>query len=347
MSRDFKGIWIPKEIWLNKDFLCSEKCLWSEIDSLYDQDRGGCYASNEYLAEFLNLKERRVREMISKLKSLGWLEQVSFDGRTRVLKAVTPRPDFKPSSGKKPNGSTGAKKPARQAPERRSNRNQNAGLAHGAYSTYNKEGEQRRGEITPTPSFSESVEKPPVAEPPTPQGGEPACAGTPACAGLVVFPSPVQIDEEKRECIEPPVSAPVAIKKETPKKKEKSKQQVSHVGIELAKFTIERMQAKNKMYIPANPAVIASHLEKIVTDRLGKCTIEDVKQAIDWALNDSFWSKNMYGGKKNIGKYIQQNFERFHMAMQSKPPNKVRKFDPCSDDKAALRALEEMGKYAI
>ena len=47
-NRDFKGVWIPKEIWLNTDLSIIEKVLLVEIDSLDNSDRG-CFASNEYL----------------------------------------------------------------------------------------------------------------------------------------------------------------------------------------------------------------------------------------------------------------------------------------------------------
>lgn len=95
MNRDFKGIWIPREIWLSK-LSPIEKCLWAEIHSLFDRDRGGCYASNEYLCEFLGVQERRLQQMMANLKFQGWVVQVSFDGRTRILKAVVPPEDFKP-----------------------------------------------------------------------------------------------------------------------------------------------------------------------------------------------------------------------------------------------------------
>lgn len=97
MNRDFKGIWIPREIWLAKDLSCIEKCLWAEIHSLFDRETGGCYASNEYLCEFFGIKERRLQEMMASLKSKGWIVQVSFDGRTRVIKAVIPPEDFQKS----------------------------------------------------------------------------------------------------------------------------------------------------------------------------------------------------------------------------------------------------------
>jgi hypothetical protein len=94
MIRDFKGIWIPREIWLRKDISALEKSLWAEINSLFDPENGGCYASNEYLADFCGVQDRRLREMISKLKSKGLVEQVSFNGRVRVIKAIVPNEDF-------------------------------------------------------------------------------------------------------------------------------------------------------------------------------------------------------------------------------------------------------------
>jgi hypothetical protein len=84
-NRDFKGIWIPKEIWLNTDLSIIEKVLLVEIDSLDNSDRG-CFASNEYLASFVQLSEGRVANIISDLKKRKFIIQVFFDGRNRGLR---------------------------------------------------------------------------------------------------------------------------------------------------------------------------------------------------------------------------------------------------------------------
>ena len=41
-SRDFKGIWIPKDIWKSDQLSTMEKVLFVEIHSLDNKD--GCYA---------------------------------------------------------------------------------------------------------------------------------------------------------------------------------------------------------------------------------------------------------------------------------------------------------------
>jgi hypothetical protein len=84
-NRDFKGVWIPKEIWLNTDLSIIEKVLLVEIDSLDNSDRG-CFASNEYLASFVQLSEGRVANIISDLKKRGFIIQLFFDGRNRGLR---------------------------------------------------------------------------------------------------------------------------------------------------------------------------------------------------------------------------------------------------------------------
>lgn len=89
-ERGFKGIWIPAEIWLNTEIRHIEKILWAEINSL---DKGnGCCASNEYLATFLGVKEHTITIMVSRLKKAGLIEQIAFDGRKRILSAITPSP---------------------------------------------------------------------------------------------------------------------------------------------------------------------------------------------------------------------------------------------------------------
>lgn len=87
-NRQFLGIWIPREIYLNKKLSWTDKILLIEIESL-DNERG-CFASNDYFAEFLGVTKTTISTSVSKLKKLGYIEQVSFDGRTRILKA-----DFK------------------------------------------------------------------------------------------------------------------------------------------------------------------------------------------------------------------------------------------------------------
>jgi hypothetical protein len=94
VNRDFKGIWIPREIWLNKKISNHAKLLWAEIHSLHDRQSGGCYASNDYLCEFLNIKITRLKEVMKELRDLGFLVDVSFDGRQRVMRAEMPITDY-------------------------------------------------------------------------------------------------------------------------------------------------------------------------------------------------------------------------------------------------------------
>ncbi|PKV49227.1 helix-turn-helix protein [Aquimarina sp. MAR_2010_214] len=69
MNRAFKGIWIPKEIWLSKDLSIQEKIFIVEIDSLEDHVKGGCYAGNKYFSEFFGVSESRVSNIIKTLVS--------------------------------------------------------------------------------------------------------------------------------------------------------------------------------------------------------------------------------------------------------------------------------------
>ena len=86
MERDFKGVWIPKEIWLDERLNALDKVILTEIDSL-DQTERGCYASNKHIADFCQCSETKVSTAISKLIKLGYLYVKSFDGRQRELKS--------------------------------------------------------------------------------------------------------------------------------------------------------------------------------------------------------------------------------------------------------------------
>lgn len=82
-KRTFRGVWFPAEVWLDERLTALDKFILMEIDSLDGDD--GCFASNEYLAKFCQCSQTKVSTSISKLKKMGYIEVVSFDGRRRVL----------------------------------------------------------------------------------------------------------------------------------------------------------------------------------------------------------------------------------------------------------------------
>ena len=84
-QRDFKGIWITREVWLDKRLNALEKVILAEIDSLDGEN--GCWASNQYLADFCQCSTTKVSTAVSKLIALGYIEKQDFDGRTRILKS--------------------------------------------------------------------------------------------------------------------------------------------------------------------------------------------------------------------------------------------------------------------
>ena len=89
MNRDFRGIWIPKEIWLSKDLSTNEKILLAEIDSLGGSS-DGCFASNQYFADFFDLSKDRISRLVSGLKNKGYItvELVYKEGTCEVDKRI-------------------------------------------------------------------------------------------------------------------------------------------------------------------------------------------------------------------------------------------------------------------
>ena len=85
-ERDFKGVWIPKTVWLDKRLSALDKMILTEIDSLASEERG-CFASNAYIADFCQCSEAKVTKSISLLIKLGYLYVASFNGRQRELKS--------------------------------------------------------------------------------------------------------------------------------------------------------------------------------------------------------------------------------------------------------------------
>ena len=83
--RDFKGVFIPKEIWLTPALTATEKLFWAEINSL---DREfGCVADNPHFERMLNLSTRQVRDYIKRLKDKGYIEvELNKAKNSRVMR---------------------------------------------------------------------------------------------------------------------------------------------------------------------------------------------------------------------------------------------------------------------
>ena len=88
-NRDFKGVWIPKEIWLNTELSITDKVLLAEIDSLDNENH--CTASNEYFSEFFKVSVPTISRSIKKLKDLGFIETKMVNsnrGSYRIIKVI-------------------------------------------------------------------------------------------------------------------------------------------------------------------------------------------------------------------------------------------------------------------
>lgn len=82
--KEYTGTWIPRVVMEDERLSSSEKILYAEI-ACYDE----CFTSNAFLAKRIGLSETRVTRFISRLKDFGYVNQTSFDGRKRFLKAFT------------------------------------------------------------------------------------------------------------------------------------------------------------------------------------------------------------------------------------------------------------------
>lgn len=88
-ERKFKGVWIPREVWDSPDLTLFQKCLWANISSLGTEDEP-CLASNEWLGDRMESSASSIAVILTKMRKLGFIKDVSFDGRTRRILAVVP-----------------------------------------------------------------------------------------------------------------------------------------------------------------------------------------------------------------------------------------------------------------
>jgi hypothetical protein len=82
-QRDFKGVWIPREIWLSPSLSLMEKVIFVEIDSL-DNERG-CFASNRHFADFFGVSDRQIRTYVNSLSRKGFITVTVKNRNERVI----------------------------------------------------------------------------------------------------------------------------------------------------------------------------------------------------------------------------------------------------------------------
>lgn len=92
MEREFKGVWIPKDIWLHPGLTLTEKALLAEIDS-FTGDGKAFYKSNDTIQEEYKISRPTISKAIKKLESIGYIKVV-FDGRRRKLTFLADRKIF-------------------------------------------------------------------------------------------------------------------------------------------------------------------------------------------------------------------------------------------------------------
>jgi len=85
-QRDFKGIWIPREIWLASELTLLEKIFLVEIDSLDNEQN--CYASNAYFADFFGISKGRCTQIIKSLEAKGFIQIQLIRDKNVIKKRV-------------------------------------------------------------------------------------------------------------------------------------------------------------------------------------------------------------------------------------------------------------------
>jgi len=72
MHREFKGVWIPKELYLLKQLSWIDKLILIEVDS-FSSNELECFVSNDHLAEFTQASVSSIEKAVSKLVKAGYL----------------------------------------------------------------------------------------------------------------------------------------------------------------------------------------------------------------------------------------------------------------------------------
>ena len=86
-KREFTGVWIPRHIIEDTRLKPAARLIYAEISCF-----NVCTMSNETLSNRAGCSEATAKRMVSQLKSLGYIQQIGFDGRVRKLTSLKDQP---------------------------------------------------------------------------------------------------------------------------------------------------------------------------------------------------------------------------------------------------------------
>jgi hypothetical protein len=81
----FTGVWIPVEVFQMETLTITEKVVYGIVNALDNEE--GCYASNGYLAQTLQLSDRQVKNVLKTLIDYQLVVRIEVDGK-RILRTV-------------------------------------------------------------------------------------------------------------------------------------------------------------------------------------------------------------------------------------------------------------------
>ena len=85
MARQFKGVWIPAELYLDKTITWTQKIILLEVDS-FSKNNLECFVSNEHLANLIGISESGIEKAIRGLVEINRLER-----KRKVINGVNRR----------------------------------------------------------------------------------------------------------------------------------------------------------------------------------------------------------------------------------------------------------------
>lgn len=83
---NFKGVWFPRDLWLDRNISLIEKSILVVVRNL-DKGDEHCWATNNYLAEFLQCSVSTITRAIAHLKEIWYVEEV-WEGKTWICRKL-------------------------------------------------------------------------------------------------------------------------------------------------------------------------------------------------------------------------------------------------------------------
>tara|TARA_R110002153_G_scaffold104649_2_gene242690 strand:- start:7871 stop:8572 length:702 start_codon:yes stop_codon:yes gene_type:complete len=151
-NREFKGVWIPGDLYLNDELSWTEKLVILEVDS-FSRNGLPCFISNEHLCNHIRCSASTIEKSLKRTEELGYIirNHEIIDGHSRRILRMNAVLNYESS----PSKTTGSIRKKLRSEPSKTTVNTRKKVRHTNTSTNTSNNSMKEGKLTSKPNAQE------------------------------------------------------------------------------------------------------------------------------------------------------------------------------------------------